>query len=262
MGVSLALLMLLLPVSSLTPSDVAGHSAHWLSSASAIRIAATVNDRGEVISDALRLRGGADAPPDAPPTERTYAMLKPDVASDVETVLKIKAMIVDAGFTIVREESALLTEQQCAQFYAEHAERSFFGELTSFMSSGPVLKLELEAPDAIKRWRALIGPTNSHKAREEAPATIRALFGKDGQENAAHGSDAPEAAAREILTEDFRFGGSLSPEKRGQDGFIKYMCSVRAALGDYQCVIYDLIETEGRDDARMTLKGIHLAPFF
>lgn len=198
MGVSLALLMLLLPVSSLTPSDVAGHSAHWLSSASAIRIAATVNDRGEVISDALRLRGGADAPPDAPPTERTYAMLKPDVASDVETVLKIKAMIVDAGFTIVREESALLTEQQCAQFYAEHAERSFFGELTSFMSSGPVLKLELEAPDAIKRWRALIGPTNSHKAREEAPATIRALFGKDGQENAAHGSDAPEAAAREI----------------------------------------------------------------
>ena len=71
-----------------------------------------------------------------------------------------------------------------------------------------------------------------------------------------------EAAAREILTEDFRFGGSLSPEKRGQDGFIKYMCSVRAALGDYQCVIYDLIETEGRDDARMTLKGIHLAPFF
>ena len=198
MGVSLALLMLLLPVSSLTPSDVAGHSAHWLSSASAIRIAATVNDRGEVISDALRLRGGADAPPDAPPTERTYAMLKPDVASDVETVRKIKAMIVDAGFTIVREESALLTEQQCAQFYAEHAERSFFRELTGFMSSGPVLKLELEAPDAIKRWRALIGPTNSHKAREEAPATIRALFGKDGQENAAHGSDAPEAAAREI----------------------------------------------------------------
>ena len=68
--------------------------------------------------------------------------------------------------------------------------------------------------------------------------------------------------AREILTEDFRFGGSLGPEKRGHDGFIKYMRSVRAALGDYQCVIYDLIQTEGRVDARMTSTGIHRAPFF
>ena len=71
-----------------------------------------------------------------------------------------------------------------------------------------------------------------------------------------------EAAAREILTEDFRFGGSLGPEKRGQDGFNKYMRSVRATRGDYHCVINDLIETEGGVDARMTLKGIHRAPFF
>ena len=71
-----------------------------------------------------------------------------------------------------------------------------------------------------------------------------------------------EAAAREILTEDFRFGGSLGPEKRGLDGFIKYMRSVRAALGDHQCVIDDLIETESRVAARMNLKGIHRAPFF
>ena len=71
-----------------------------------------------------------------------------------------------------------------------------------------------------------------------------------------------EAAAREILTEDLRFGGSLGPEKRGQDGFNKYMRSVRAARGDYQCVINNLIETEGGVDARMTLKGIHRAPFF
>ena len=71
-----------------------------------------------------------------------------------------------------------------------------------------------------------------------------------------------EAAAREILTEDFRFGGSLGPEKRGQDDFIKYMRSIRAAFGDYKCLIYDLIETKGRVDARMTVKGIHRAPFF
>ena len=71
-----------------------------------------------------------------------------------------------------------------------------------------------------------------------------------------------EAAAREILTEDFRFEGSLSPEKRGHDGFIKYMRSIRPAFGDYKCLIYDLIETKGRVDARMTVKGIHRAPFF
>ena len=71
-----------------------------------------------------------------------------------------------------------------------------------------------------------------------------------------------EAAAWEILKEDFHFGGSLSREKRGQDDFIKYMRSIRAAFGDYQCLIYDLIETEGRVDARMTVKGIHRAPFF
>ena len=64
------------------------------------------------------------------------------------------------------------------------------------------------------------------------------------------------------LTEDFRFRGSLGRETRRYAGFIKYMRSVRAARGDYQCVINYLIETEGGVDARMTLKGIHRAPFF
>ena len=71
-----------------------------------------------------------------------------------------------------------------------------------------------------------------------------------------------EVTARDILSEDFRFRGSLGPEKRGQDGFIEYMRSVRAALGDYRCVIEDLIETEDRVAARMTFKGTHRAPFF
>ena len=66
------------------------------------------------------------------------------------------------------------------------------------MTSGPVLKLELEGPDAVARWRELIGPTNSNKARDDAPGSVRALFGTDGQRNAAHGSDAAESAAREI----------------------------------------------------------------
>ena len=58
--------------------------------------------------------------------------------------------------------------------------------------------LELSGPNAIKKWREIIGPTNSEKARAEAPSSVRALFGTDGQRNAAHGSDAPESAAREL----------------------------------------------------------------
>lgn len=73
---------------------------------------------------------------------------------------------------------------------------------------------------------------------------------------------ADEAAAREILDVDFRFRGSLGPEKRGQDGFIAYMRSVHGALARYECVIDDLIVTERRAAARMTFKGVHQARFF
>ena len=72
---------------------------------------------------------------------------------------------------------------------------------------------------------------------------------------------ADEAVAREILSEDFRFRGSLGPERRGQDGFIAYMRSVHEALGDYVCTIDDLIATNGRAAARMTFRGTHRAPF-
>ena len=140
------------------------------------------------------LRGG-EAPPDA---ERTYAMIKPDVAGNAEAVAAIKEAIADAGLTIEREEPCTLTREQCETFYAEHRERPFFAGLVEFMSSGPVLKLELSGPGAIKAWRALIGPTNSEKARAEAPESLRARFGTDGQRNCAHGSDAPESAEREL----------------------------------------------------------------
>ena len=79
----------------------------------------------------------------------------------------------------------MASRRDCEIFYAEHAERAFFGGLVSFMSSGPVVKLELSGKDAIKRWRALIGPTSSEKARVEAPSSLRALYGTDNQRNAA-----------------------------------------------------------------------------
>jgi nucleoside-diphosphate kinase len=119
---------------------------------------------------------------------RVLAMLKPDVAKDSATVNGIKAMIDGAGLTIEREERCRLSRRQCETFYAEHAERSFFPDLVRFMSSGPVIKLELSGSDAVKRWRTLLGPTNSAVAREKAPKSVRALFGTDQQRNAAHGS--------------------------------------------------------------------------
>lgn len=73
---------------------------------------------------------------------------------------------------------------------------------------------------------------------------------------------ADEQVAAEILAEDFRFRGSLGQEKRGREGFLEYMRSVHAALGDYRCIIEDLIVTNSRVAARMTFTGIHRAPFF
>jgi steroid delta-isomerase-like uncharacterized protein len=73
---------------------------------------------------------------------------------------------------------------------------------------------------------------------------------------------ADEKTARRILAEDFRFRGSLGPERRGPDGFIAYLRSVHTALADYVCIIDDLVTTADRAAARMTFKGIHRAPFF
>jgi nucleoside-diphosphate kinase len=141
----------------------------------------------------LSLRGGAEAA-----EERTYAMIKPDVSGDEEALEAIRQLISGAGLTIVREESCRLSQRQCRKFYAEHKGRPFFPGLVAFMSSGPVVKLELAGPDAVRTWRALLGPTNSLKARKEAPKSVRGLFGTDQQRNAAHGSDALESAEREL----------------------------------------------------------------
>ncbi len=73
---------------------------------------------------------------------------------------------------------------------------------------------------------------------------------------------ADEAVAPEILAEDFRFRGSLGPEKRGQDGFLEYLRSVHEALADYVCIIEDLVETDDRVVARMMFRGTHRADFF
>lgn len=126
--------------------------------------------------------------------ERTFAIIKPD-AVERHLVGKILARIEDAGFTIRGMRLHHLTKKEAEGFYAVHRERPFFGGLTDFMSSGPAVLLALEAPDAIKKWRTLMGATDPAKADA---GTLRKEFGGSIERNATHGSDAPETAAFEL----------------------------------------------------------------
>ena len=136
--------------------------------------------------------------------ERTFAIIKPD-AVERRLTGAILARVEGAGFTIRAMRMHHLTKEEAEGFYAVHRERDFFGGLTDFMSSGPCVLLVLEAPDAIAKWRALMGPTDPAKA---PPGTLRREFGVSIERNATHGSDASETAAFEL---DYFFRGMELP---------------------------------------------------
>ncbi len=126
--------------------------------------------------------------------ERTLAIIKPDAVA-ARNAGRIIQRIEENGFTIRAMRLVNLTQKEAEGFYAVHRERPFFGSLTAFMSSGPIVVLALEAPDAIKKWRTLMGATDPAKADAN---TLRKDFGASIEHNATHGSDAPETAAYEI----------------------------------------------------------------
>lgn len=127
-------------------------------------------------------------------TERTLAIVKPDAVAKGATG-EILRRIEAKGLSILALKKIQLTEQLARGFYAVHKERPFFGDLVSFMSSGPVVIAVLEGESAVATWRELMGPTDSAKA----PAgTIRCDFGTDIERNAVHGSDATATAKVEI----------------------------------------------------------------
>jgi len=126
--------------------------------------------------------------------ERTFAIIKPD-AVKAKSAGRILARIEDAGFRVVAMRMQHLTKAEAEGFYHVHASKPFFGGLTDFMSSGPCVLLCLEAPNAILAWRELMGATDPAKAAE---GTLRKDFGKSIDNNATHGSDAPETAAFEL----------------------------------------------------------------
>ena len=126
--------------------------------------------------------------------QRTLAIIKPDAVGR-GLAGRILQRIEEAGFQIRAMRMVRLTKAEAEGFYAVHRERPFFGSLTDFMSSGPAVVLALEAPDAIKTWRTLMGATDPSKADA---GTIRKEFGASIEHNATHGSDAPETAAFEV----------------------------------------------------------------
>jgi nucleoside-diphosphate kinase len=126
--------------------------------------------------------------------ERTFAIIKPDAVAARYTG-RILQRIEESGFTIRAMRLAHLTQPEAEGFYAVHKDRPFFASLTTFMSSGPCVVMALEAPDAIRKWRALMGATDPAKADQ---GTLRKEFGKSIETNATHGSDAPDTAAFEL----------------------------------------------------------------
>ena len=133
-------------------------------------------------------------------TNRTFTMIKPDAVKNGH-IGNILAMITNAGYRIVSLKLTQLSAADAEKFYAIHAERSFFGELVEFMSSGPIVAAILEKENAVADFRTLIGATNPAEAAE---GTIRKIYATSLGENAVHGSDSDANAAIEGA---FHFAG-------------------------------------------------------
>lgn len=140
--------------------------------------------------------------------EQTISIIKPDaVAKNV--IGQIYATFEEAGLSVVAAKMMHLSLEQAGAFYAVHKERPFYNDLVAFMTSGPVMVQVLEGENAIAKNRDVMGATNPADAAE---GTIRQRFASSIDENAVHGSDAPETAKEEIA---FFFGDDgLCPRTR------------------------------------------------
>lgn len=127
-------------------------------------------------------------------TELTFSIIKPNAVKK-NAIGPIIAKFEKNGLKVAAAKLVRLEKGLCEEFYAEHKERPFFGELVSFMTSGPVLLMALSGEGAVMKNREIMGATDPKKA---APGTIRAEFGDNVGENAVHGSDSAESAKREL----------------------------------------------------------------
>jgi nucleoside-diphosphate kinase len=125
---------------------------------------------------------------------RTLLMIKPDVVAQGHTG-EIISIVLRNKFKINRLQMVRFSRERAEQFYAVHRERPFFQDLVRYVTSGPVVAIEVESEEAVSRMRELIGATNPAEARL---GTIRSMYGSDIQHNAVHGSDSPDNAQKEL----------------------------------------------------------------
>lgn len=126
--------------------------------------------------------------------ERTLSIIKPD-ATTRNITGKINSMIEDAGLKIVAQKMIHMSKEQAQKFYIQHQDRPFYDNLVNFMTSAPVVVQILEGKDAIANYRKIMGATNPEIAEE---GTIRKTYALSIDKNSVHGSDSPEASAKEI----------------------------------------------------------------
>lgn len=126
--------------------------------------------------------------------ENTLSIIKPDAVAK-NAIGDIYGMFEAAGLQVVAAKMMHLTKEQAGEFYAVHSERPFYNDLVAFMTSGPVMVQALQGENAIAKHRDVMGATNPAEAAE---GTVRKRFAASIDENACHGSDAPETAAEEI----------------------------------------------------------------
>lgn len=126
--------------------------------------------------------------------EKTFSIIKPNAVLD-NNIGNIVGRFEKEGLRIAAAKLTVLSKEKAEGFYIEHKERPFFGELVSFMTSGPVLLMVLEGENAVARNREIMGATNPAEAAEN---TLRKLYAKSLGENAVHGSDSLASAEREI----------------------------------------------------------------
>ncbi|PSN42173.1 Nucleoside diphosphate kinase 7 [Blattella germanica] len=161
--------------------------------------------------------------------QRTFAMIKPEAVIHMGEIF---SLIISNGFKISKLKMVTLTKEHAREFYAEHEGKPFFPFLVEYITSGPVIAMELIADNGVKKWRDLLGPTDAEQARKDAPGSVRARFGKDKSFNAAHGSDSAESAQREQYFQ-IRFiapGASLR-ERTFSSASFESSLALAAALG-------------------------------
>ena len=140
-----------------------------------------------------------------PEVESTLAIIKPDAYPNRDAII---AHIKHAGFAVAERKTITMDSKFSSAFYAEHKEKPFYPSLEEFMTSGPIEVMVLRCPEAISKWRELIGTTDPEKA---SPNTIRAQFGTNKTKNATHGSDSTASAQREI---ELFFPGFTPPKSQ------------------------------------------------